>query len=164
MAHGPWKEADIGIVDSGGSPVIGTDTCVPCPETTHTVLVLGDDDAAGIVALRNAAPALLAEVERLRTELQTAAQCNAANILELHRADQLIGELKAERKDALEGLATVAGVNGYSPEESFPRAIRTDNRFRATVEEVVKLRDRVLRAEAELAGKVSTEHQGGKPQ
>ncbi len=61
--------------------------------------------------------------------------------LRAHR--EKLAALKAEHKDAMEVLATVAQVNSYYPGETFPRAITTANRFMATVDEVRKLKRRV---------------------
>jgi len=54
MTEGPWKADGIYI-----SPIMETGDFTPCELKTY-------EDAAGIVALRNAAPALLDELEQLR--------------------------------------------------------------------------------------------------
>ena len=55
MTEGPWKSVGIHI-----SPIMETGDWTPCELKTY-------EDAAGIVALRDAAPALLDEVERLQS-------------------------------------------------------------------------------------------------
>jgi len=63
-------------------------------------------------------------------------------------AEDSLEKEKVECGEALEALATIAGVNGYARGEIFPRALHADNRFAATVKEVGRLLADATDAEA----------------
>ena len=63
--------------------------------------------------------------------------------------DELAAQLAEAREahgEAVEALATIGGINGYADGETFPRAMRVDNPYRATVAEVGELRDKWVEA------------------
>jgi len=121
-------------------------------ETVHRLC----DEMECAVRERNAAEGLLGDAtKRARRSESDAAESRAwhQTAVELKKklvaAEDALSVLRAEHRDAMEVLATVAQVNGYYAGETFPRAITTANRFMATVDEVGKLRTRAEQAEAE---------------
>ena len=76
MTPGPWRH---GSVERHHVFCSEGDRSLLCPEAGRVLLRMNehfphDSNAAGIVALRNAAPALIAEVRRLRALLQVLAR------------------------------------------------------------------------------------------
>ena len=72
MTPGPWRH---GSVERHHVFCSEGDRSLLCPEAGRVLLRMNehfphDSDAAGIVALRNAAPALIAEVRALRAEVE----------------------------------------------------------------------------------------------
>jgi uncharacterized protein (DUF1786 family) len=86
MTEGPWYHTDSagGIITGLGDVVVD--------EVEH------DEDAAGIVALRNAAPALLDEVERLRKANFDTQQESNKLAAELEDAEADLAEMRDENK------------------------------------------------------------------